>query len=184
MAVAGAEDPLQQADGFMVSHIRFQGLQGNIRATTKPVSFDQAALAQLLGVEPIAAWRQAGGLTISDSLGSRAVRLFFDPTGSEFDPINIARTAFLAGNDMLYLDNFWAKNDLDPYTTIRRTLDSFTDKYQEDSVFAQQVDASVRRILGAKLKRYPEFNIELVVPPAEGLAPPSSGLLGVYNRFY
>ena len=169
MAVAGAEDPLQQADGFMVSHIRFQGLQGNIRATTKPVSFDQAALAQLLGVEPIAAWRQAGGLTISDSLGSRAVRLFFDPTGSEFDPINIARTAFLAGNDMLYLDNFWAKNDLDPYTTIRRTLDSFTDKYQEDSVFAQQVDASVRRILGAKLKRYPEFNIELVVPPAEEL---------------
>jgi len=169
MAVAGAKDPLQQADGFMVSHIRFQGLQGNIRATTKPVSFDQAALAQLLSVEPIAAWRQAGGLTVSDSLGSRAVRLFFDPTGSEFDPINIARTAFLAGNDMLYLDNFWAKSDLDPFTTIRRTMDSFTAKYEEDSVFAQQVDASVRRILGAKLKRYPEFNLELVTPTAEEL---------------
>ena len=169
MAVAGAEDQLQRADGFMVSHIRFQGLQGNIRATTKPVSFDQAALAQLLGVEPIATWRQAGGLTVSDSLGSRAVRLFFDPTGSEFDPINIARTAFLAGNDMLYLDNFRAKNDLDAFTTIRRTLDSFTAKYQEDSVFAQQVDASVRRILAEKLSRYPEFNIEQVIPPAEDL---------------
>lgn len=169
MAVAGAEDPLQQADGFMVSHIRFQGLQGNIRATTKPVSFDQAALAQLLGVEPIATWRQSGGLTVSDSLGSRAVRLFFDPTGSEFDPITIARTAFLAGNDLLFLDNFHARNDLDAFTTIRRTLDSFTAKYQEDSVFAQQVDASVRRILAEKLSRYPEFNIELVVPPAEDL---------------
>ncbi len=169
MAVAGAQDQLQQADGFMVSHIRFQGLQGNIRATTKPVSFDQAALAQLLSVEPIATWRKAGGLTVSDSLGSRAVRLFFDPTGSEFDPIDIARTAFLAGNDMLYLDNFWAKNDLDPYATIRRTLDSFTAKYEEDSVFAQQVDASVRRILGAKLQRYPEFNIEQVLPPVEEL---------------
>ena len=169
MAVAGAQDQLQQADGFMVSHIRFQGLQGNIRATTKPVSFDQAALAQLLSVEPIATWRKAGGLTVSDSLGSRAVRLFFDPTGSEFDPIDIARTAFLAGNDMLYLDNFWAKNDLDPYATIRRTLDSFTAKYEEDSVFAQQVDTSVRRILGAKLQRYPEFTIEQVLPPVEEL---------------
>ena len=169
MAVAGGEDPLQQADGFMVSHIRFQGLQGNIRATTKPVSFDQAALAQLLGVEPIATWRKAGGLTVSDSLGSRAVRLFFDPTGSEFDPINIARTAFLAGNDMLYLDNFWAKNDIDSFATIRRTLDSFTAKYQEDSVFAQQVDASVRRILAEKLSRYPEFTLEQVLPPAGDL---------------
>ena len=169
MAVAGAEDPLQQADGFMVSHIRFQGLQGNIRATTKPVSFDQAALNQLLAVEPIATWRQAGGLTVSDSLGSRAVRLFFDPTGSEFDPINIARTAFLAGNDLLYLDNFHAKNDLDAFTTIRRTLDSFTAKYQEDSVFAQQVDASVRRILSEKLSHYPEFTLEQVLPPAEAL---------------
>lgn len=169
MAVAGAEDQLQQADGFMVSHIRFQGLQGNIRATTKPVSFDQAALAQLLSVEPIAAWRQAGGLTVSDSLGSRAVRLFFDSTGSEFDPINIARTAFLAGNDLLYLDNFHSENDLDAFTTIRRTLDSFTAKYQEDSVFAQQVDASVRRILAEKLSRYPEFNLEQVLPSAEKL---------------
>ena len=169
MAVAGAADPLQKADGYMVSHIRYQGLQGNIRATTKPVSFDQAALAQLLSVEPIAAWRQAGGLTVSDSLGSRAVRLFFDPTGSEFDPINIARTAFLAGNDILYLDNFRAKNDIDAYTTIRRTLESFTTKYQEDTVFAQQVDASVRRILAEKLFRYPEFNIEQVLPPAEDL---------------
>ena len=169
MAVAGAEDQLQQADGFMVSHIRFQGLQGNIRATTKPVSFDQAALAQLLSVEPIAAWRQAGGLTVSDSLGSRAVRLFFDSTGSEFDPINIARTAFLAGNDLLYLDNFHSENDLDAFTTVRRTLDSFTAKYQEDSVFAQQVDASVRRILAEKLSRYPEFNLEQVLPPAEKL---------------
>ncbi len=169
MAVAGSADQLQQADGFMVSHIRFSGLQGNIRTTTKPISFDQTALAQLLGVEPIAAWRQAGGLTISDSLGSQAVRLFFDPTGSEFDPINIARTAFLAGNDMLYLDNFWAKNDPDVFSTIRRTLESFTAKYQEDSVFAQQVDASVRRILQAKLNRFPEFNLEQVLPQVEDL---------------
>ena len=169
MAVAGAEDQLQQADGFMISHIRFQGLQGNIRSTTKPVSFDQAALAQLLGVELISNWRQSGGLTVSDSLGSRAVRLFFDPTGGDFDPITIARTAFLAGNDILFLDDFYAKGDLTVFDTIRRTLESFTDKYQEDSVFAQQVDSAVRRILAEKLSRYPEFNIEQVVPNEDNL---------------
>ncbi len=169
MAVAGAEDPLERADGYMVSHIRYQGLQGNIRATTKPVSFDQAALAQLLGVEPIASWRESGGLTISDSLGSRAVRLFFDPTGSDFDPISITRTAFLAGNDILFLDDFRAKGDADSFATIRRTIDFFASKYVEDSIFAQQVDTAVRRILTAKLNRYPEFKIELVLPQLEEL---------------
>lgn len=169
MAVAGAADRLEQADGFMISHIRYQGLQGNIRATTKPVSFDQAALAQLLGVEPLAAWRNAGGLTISDSLGSRAVRLFFDSTGSDFDAISIARTAFLAGNDLLFLDDFHAKGDADTFATIRRTIDFFVSKYQEDSVFAQQVDAAVRRILAQKLSHYSEFDLAQVLPQLEEL---------------
>ncbi len=38
--------PSSQAstDGLLVSHIRYQGFQGNIRATTKPVSLDKTAL--------------------------------------------------------------------------------------------------------------------------------------------
>ncbi len=35
-----AGDP-GRIDGVMVSHIRYQGFQGNIRATTKPISLTQ-----------------------------------------------------------------------------------------------------------------------------------------------
>jgi beta-N-acetylhexosaminidase len=40
-AVTGnAPDAGATTDGLLVSHIRYQGFQGNIRATTRPVSFD------------------------------------------------------------------------------------------------------------------------------------------------
>jgi len=104
--VVADENLDRHVDGLMVSAIRFQGLQGNIRATTMPVNFDQNALEQLLSPEPLANWRENGGLVISDSLGSPAVQLFFSSGEQEFDPLTVARTAFLAGNDMLYLDNF------------------------------------------------------------------------------
>ncbi len=38
------------ADGLLVSHIRYQGFQGNIRSTTRPVSFDPQALSQILSL--------------------------------------------------------------------------------------------------------------------------------------
>ena len=134
-SVTSAEDPGMRADGLMVSHIRFQGFQGNIRATTRPISFDATALAQLLAVEPLASWREAGGLTVSQCLGSKAVRSFFDPTGHSFDANTIARTAFLAGNDMLYLKDFSSPGEVShtkpsfrPWITLpanmRRTLPS------------------------------------------------------------
>lgn len=167
ITVISDPDTISQADGLMISHIRFQGLQGNIRATTKPVSFDQAALEQLLAVEPIAQWRENGGLTLSESLGSRAVRLFFDPTGSNFDAFSIARTAFLAGNDLLYMDDFLEKGDTDNFETIRRTLDLFSQKYEEDQVFAQRVDQAVSRILADKLALYGEFTPENVLTTAD-----------------
>ena len=115
-------------DGLMVSHIRYQGFQGNIRATTRPISFDGAALTQLLALEPFNTWRTNGGLTVSDSLGSQAIRRFFDLSGEAFNAANVARTAFLAGNDLLYLNDFRAVGDPDAYATIRATLDSFAQK--------------------------------------------------------
>ncbi len=42
-----AGDP-GRIDGVMVSHIRYQGFQGNIRATTKPISFDSNALQAIM----------------------------------------------------------------------------------------------------------------------------------------
>ncbi len=165
-AVTGnAGSTVKMADGLLVSHIRYQGFQGNIRATTRPVSFDPAALGLILGLQPLAMWREGGGLVVSDNLGSAAVRRFYDPTGRSFDARQVARNALLAGNDLLYVDNFVASGDPDAYTTLTKTLDFFVQKYREDPAFAQRVDASVTRILMLKYRLYPAFRLEAVLPP-------------------
>ena len=156
-------------DGLLVSHIRYQGFQGNIRDTTRPVSFDPAALQQILGLTPFVSWRQGGGVMVSDDLGSKAVRNFYDPTGQSFDARQVARDAFLAGNDLLYVNNFIATGDSDSSTTISRTLDYFAQKYREDPAFAQRVNVSVERLLQLKLRLYPTFDLNTVLPPANGL---------------
>jgi beta-N-acetylhexosaminidase len=84
-------------DGLLVSHIRYQGFQGNIRATTRPVSLDSQALGQILELEPFAEWRQAGGIIVSDDLGSQAVNLFYDPAGNNFSALIVTRDAFWLG---------------------------------------------------------------------------------------
>lgn len=165
-----AEEPSMRADGLLVSHIRYQGFQGNIRATTRPVSFDWDSLDQLLNLEPFSTWRSGGGVIISDNLGSQAVRKFFDPIGLTFDARNVARTAFLAGNDLLYVDNFISNTDPDQYTTLVNTLDFFTQKYREDQAFKELVDQSVLRILTLKYQVFQnQFEFSTVIPPVEGL---------------
>ena len=157
-----AGDP-GRVDGVMVSHIRYQGFQGNIRATTRPISFDSTAFSQIMALPQLADWREAGGLVISDNLGSNAVRRFFDPNETTFDARQIARNAFLAGNDMLYIDDLVSSGDPDAYTTLLSVLDFFIQKYQEDSAFAKRVDASVLRVLNAKMRLYGGFSFETVV---------------------
>ncbi len=170
IAVTSSTTPVEsQTDGLLLSHIRYQGFQGNIRATTRPVSFDGTALNQLMALESFSSWRTNGGLIVSDNLGSRSVRRFFDPTGETFDAPQVARTAFQAGNDLLYLKNFTGTNDPDEYTSILNTLHLFIQKYQEDSVFAQRVDESVMRIIARKLNLYGDFTLESVTPPPEHL---------------
>lgn len=169
LAVGGGGEAQENADGLMVSHIRFQGLQGNIRATTRPLSFDQQALEQLLSISPLSEWHSNGGLMVSESLGSDALRLFFETQGSGFDALNVARTAFLAGNDLLFLDNFQQKGDESALHTVRKTLEFFTRKYTEDALFAQRVNLSVERILETKLKLYGSFKLQRVLPDATNL---------------
>ena len=160
-------DPTR-VDGVMVSHIRYQGFQGNIRATTKPISFDSNALQAIMAQPALENWRADGGVIISDNLGSGAVRRFFDPTGESFDAIQVTRNAFLAGNDMLYVNNLVGTGDADSYTTLVSILDFFVSKYREDSAFAQRVDASVLRILEMKLGLYGEFTQDVVFQQSEG----------------
>jgi beta-N-acetylhexosaminidase len=154
-------------DALVTAHVRYQGFQENFRSTTKPVSFDPQAFSNLMSLPELSAWRSSGGVMISDSLGSRAVRRFYDPSGQTFNGRTIALEAFLAGNDLLYLDNFISSGDPDAYTTIVRTLDSFALKYREDDAFAQRVDASVLRILALKYRIFNgRFTFNATLPDA------------------
>lgn len=165
----GASSSEQTTDGLLVSHIRYQGFQGNIRATTRPVSLDQAALEQLMSLDQFDSWRKNGGVIVSDNLGSPALQKFYSPTGQFYDARQVTLNAFLAGNDLLYTDQILSTNDPDSYTTILNTLQFFANKYREDRAFAQRVDASVSRLLTLKLKLYPDFDFQIVLPQAEDL---------------
>ncbi|MFN8381291.1 MAG: glycoside hydrolase family 3 N-terminal domain-containing protein [Anaerolineales bacterium] len=157
------------ADGLLVSHIRYQGFQGNIRATTRPISFDSQALGQILALPQFSTWYANGGLVISDNLGSTSVSDFYASGGGQFIARIAARDAFLAGNDVLYLGNIVSSDAPDTFTTTTRTIDFFVQKYNEDPAFAQRVDASVARILAAKLSVYDNFIYSNVVNDSASL---------------
>ncbi len=169
-AVTNSTDAGAVADGLLVSHIRYQGFQGNIRATTRPVSFDASALSTILTLPQFSTWRGNGGLIVSDDLGSAAVRDFYSLGGEIFSPRLVARDAFLAGNDLLYLGNITTDEFDDTYSATLRILDAFSQEYRNDQVFARLVDAAVTRILTQKLRMYPDPAIESVVPVEDGLA--------------
>ena len=171
-AVTGnAPSPDDTVDALLASHIRIQGFQENFRATTKPISFDPQAFANLMDLPALSTWRNQGGVMVSDSLGSRAVRRFYDPTGQTFNARTVALDAFLAGNDILLLDNFTASTDPDAYTTVARTIDAFALKYRDDSAFAQRVDTSVLRILTLKYRLYKnDFSLRATLPSPERLS--------------
>lgn len=156
------------ADGMLLAHIRYQGFQGNIRATTRPISFDFQAFNQLMALPQFAEWRASGGLVVSNNLGTRAVRRNYDPSEQLFNSPLVARDAFLAGSDLLYLGNFLATGDPDAYASIRNTVKFFAQKYREDQAFAQRVDQSVTRILTLKFKLYPTFSSNLVASQITG----------------
>ncbi|MHC1740022.1 MAG: glycoside hydrolase family 3 N-terminal domain-containing protein [Anaerolineaceae bacterium] len=169
-AVTGnVSDPLEQTDGLLVSHIRYQGFQGNIRATTKPISLDSTALEQILSLSSFVDWRIGGGIIVSDNLGTTSIQKFFDPTGKSFDARQVAKTAFLAGNDLLYLGNIVSAGDADSYTSVVKIIDLFLQKYQEDPAFATRVDEAVLRLLTLKFKLYPSFNALNIYPVANDL---------------
>jgi len=168
-AVTNSTAPTSIADGLLVSHIRYQGFQGNIRATTRPVSFDASALSAILALPQLSAWRDNSGLVVSDDLGSDAVRAFYSSGAENFSPRLVARDAFLAGNDLLYLGNITADEFDDTYLAALRILTSFSQEYRNDPVFAQKVDAAVTRILTQKLRMYPTLNVDNVTSTTSDL---------------
>lgn len=169
--VTTSTQPAENADGLLVSHIRYQGFQGNIRATTRPVSLDAAALSMILDLPEFTAWRQNGGLVVSDALGSQAVRDFYTQTGENFLPRSVSRDALQAGNDLLYLGNITSEEpESDTYTSTLEILDFFVQQYRADRAFAQLVDEAVLRILTQKLLMYDDFSLANVLLPESRLA--------------
>ncbi len=139
---------------LMTSHIRYRGFQGNIRQLTPPISL-APQLQDLMTLEEFASWRAAGGLLISDALGVPALRRYYDPSLQKFPHRQVAQDAFLAGNDLLYLSRFALSDSWpDELAAIKETIQFFQDKYQNDSEFRTRVDASVERIVRAKLSLY------------------------------
>lgn len=159
----------QVTDGLLLSHTRYQGFQGNILTSTKPVSFDANALETIMELPELSPWRENGGVIVSDDLGSEAVRKFVDPLGTGYDARQVARTALMAGNDMLYMGNIVASGDPDSTTTVMRTINYFVQKYQEDSVFRIRVDQAATKIIALKLALFPSFSEADVLPVSEAL---------------
>jgi beta-N-acetylhexosaminidase len=149
-------------DGLLVSHIRYRGFQGNIRASTRPVSLDPKAYQALMTLPEIAPWRNAGGITFSDELGVRGVRRFYDPLDSTFNARRVAQDAFLAGNDVLVLGSFGLTNSWEEQlANIKDTIQFFRERYVSDPTFATRVDAALARILALKLRLYQgQFTLE------------------------
>jgi beta-N-acetylhexosaminidase len=170
-AVTTSVEPAEIVDGLLVSHIRYQGFQGNIRATTRPVSFDATALSTILALPEFFDWRTNGGLIVSDDLGSEAVREFYSQSGENFSPRSVARDAFLAGNDLLYLGNITSEDseEEDVYASTSRILEFFAQEYRNDPVFAGLVDTAVERILAQKMRMYEVFEISNVLMPNSAL---------------
>ena len=166
-AVTGnADTNSQQADGVLVSHIRYEALQGTIRTTTKPISLDQSALASLMLQDEFQQWDTDGGLLVSDNLASLAIRRFYSPTTLEFDVRQVVLAALTAGNDLLYIDGQVDPSNEDDYFALLDAMKFFADKYREDPVFAGQVEKAVLKILTKKFMLYEEFSLEEVTPTA------------------
>lgn len=155
------------ADGLLASHIRYQGFQANIRQTTRPVSLDPEKFELLMQLPDLKTWREAGGVMVSDNLGSQAVRRFYEVTGQAYDARFVALNAFKAGNDLLYLGNVTSGEDPDSYTTTLNILTVFAQRYRSDPSFAQDVDETVLRILALKYRLYPSFTLRAILPEVE-----------------
>jgi beta-N-acetylhexosaminidase len=152
-AVTQAQGP-EQTDALMSSHIRYRGFYGDIRQFTRPISFDEQSMQAILDLAPFRTWRK-DGLLVSDSLGVPAVRKYFDPQLKTFPHRQIAREAFLAGNDLLILSQFALVDDwTQQYNNTVEVIEYFREAYETDPAFAARVDEAVARILRKKLAIY------------------------------
>jgi beta-N-acetylhexosaminidase len=154
------------ADALLTTNARYRGFDGNIRERTAPLSLDDTALQTLLGQPEVTAWRDRGGLLISDAPGSAIVREYYSATASSgtISVTQAALEAFQAGNDMLLLDSLRPGDDAQ---VIRDVISAFRQKYSTDPAFQQRVDSAVQRILRLKYRMYPNYDVAQAAVPLD-----------------
>jgi len=165
------------ADGFLVTHIRYRGFQGNIRQATRPISLDAQALQSVMNLTEFTTWRQSGGVLISDDLGLKSIHYSYDPRGLSFNARRVAQDALTAGNDLLMLNRFAADNEdwSAHFANVRDTLDFLAARYKAEATFRTLVDNAVYRLLSMKLRAYQgHFSWDAV-----HVDPEPSGVFGV-----
>ncbi len=165
LAATQPQDPQKRTDALMTAHISYRGLAGNLREQTKPISVDAQAMSLLMGLPELAMWHDEGGVMVSDALGVMAIQRFYDPSLQEFNGRRIAQDAFNAGNDLLYLSEYGLQGVATPedeLANMKDAIEHFRNRYEQDQLFKERVDASVRRLLRLKLELYPRFALEAV----------------------
>jgi hypothetical protein len=90
------------ADALLATHIRYQGFQGNIRATTAPVSLDPQALNSLMALPGSPRGGEGSGVIVSDRRG-RAVCNASTTTPSASSPTARWQERPAGGNDLLFV---------------------------------------------------------------------------------
>jgi len=174
-----SKDKYNTVDGLLVSHAKYEALQGTIRPSTRPLSFDETNLQSLIQLPEFNDWWLEGGLLVSDNLSTNAIQRFYLAQEEEFDVRLVALNAFLAGNDILNLGDYKFE-DLtisNGYQNITETINLFIQKYQEDELFSQKVDAAVLRILKAKYNLFPGFDFSSVIDETI-----DTELIGLFNN--
>ena len=159
------DNALTQVDGLQCANIRYQG--ENIRTETRPICVDETAFRTVIDFDGYGTWREHG-LVISDTLGTRAMRRWYNIT--PFPHRQVARDALLAGNDLLMVANFGAELNTNQFENVVDTIEFFTEGYLNDPIFAARVDEALFRIVRHKLQLYGEdFSLETITPPIETL---------------
>ena len=170
-AVTSGERITDTTDALMTAHIRYRGFQGSIRYVTQPISLNAQGLQEILTQPELVAWREAGGVLVSDSLGVPAVRRHYSPELEAFPHRQIALDAFMAGNDLLTLSRFSLVDSWEDHMrNVTDTILFFQARYEEDETFRTRVDQSVRRILTLKRRLCREFSLDGCTGSEEDLA--------------
>ena len=164
-----ADTPEATTDALMTSHVRYKGFQENPRQLTPPISL-APELQQIM--EGFSTWRSRDGVLVSDALGVRALKRYYQAYEPDrFPSRRVAQEAFLAGNDILYLSEFdkdgiWSQQ----LANIEDVIDFFQQKYAENPAFHARVNESARRILKLKLTLYAQLGWSETQRPADDLS--------------